>query len=57
MLKVFAYEPLDRNASNRSPKNKKLWEVGLKLENLQPRDQKVVLRTIDALAHDADERA
>jgi hypothetical protein len=52
-LKVSVYEILGRATSTRSPKNKKLWKVLEKIEALAPHDQKVVLRTIDALSRDA----
>ena len=50
VLKVSVYELLGRASSGRAPRDKKLWKVLEKLEALAPRDQKVVLRTIDALA-------
>ena len=37
----------------RPPRNPRLWKVLEKLEELPAKDQKVVLRTIDALAKDA----
>jgi transcriptional regulator with XRE-family HTH domain len=53
VLNVSVYEILGRATSPRSPKNKKLWKVLEKIEALAPHDQKVVLRTIDALSRDA----
>jgi hypothetical protein len=54
VLKVSVYEILGRAASNRAPKNKKLWKVLERLEALPPHDQKVVLRYIDAVAKDSN---
>jgi transcriptional regulator with XRE-family HTH domain len=56
VLKISVYELLGRASSNRAPKNKKLWKVIDTLESLPPRDQRVVLRTIDAIARDAGAR-
>lgn len=53
VLKVSVYELLGRASSGRSPKDKKLWKAFEVLESLPPRDQKVVLRTLDAVAQTA----
>ena len=54
VLNVSVYELLGRATTPpRAPKNKKLWKVLEKIEALAPHDQKVVLRTIDALSRDA----
>ena len=55
-LKISVYEILGRAASNRSPKNKKLWKVLEKLEAMPPHDQKVVIRYIDAVARTGNGR-
>jgi transcriptional regulator with XRE-family HTH domain len=53
VLKVSAYEILGRAAPSRSPRNPRLWKLLEKIEALPRRDQKVVLRTIEAIARDA----
>lgn len=53
VLKVSVYELLGRAPSPRPPKDRRLWKVVEKLEALPPKDQRVVVRTIDALARDA----
>jgi hypothetical protein len=54
VLNVSVCELLGRaTTSRRAPKNKKLWKVLEKIEALARHDQKVVLRTIDALSRDA----
>ena len=57
VLKVSIYELLGRAASSRSVKNPKLWKALQKLEALPPRDQKVVLRYLDAVARDSNGRS
>lgn len=54
VLKVSVYELLGRAPAQRTPKDRRLWKLVEKIEALPPRDQKVVFRTIDAVARTAN---
>ncbi len=53
VLKVSIYELLGRAAASRPPMNRQVWKVVEQIQTLPPREQRPLLRMIDAYVKEA----